>query len=40
LVGLSHSQKFSILFQRKSCIDKEHLFPDQTEGKKEEVLRG
>jgi hypothetical protein len=31
---------FSILFQRKSCIDKEHQFPDQSQEKKEEGLRG
>jgi len=35
-----HSQKFSILNQKKFHIDREHQFLDQTEEKKEEGLRG
>jgi hypothetical protein len=36
----SPTYSISPVFQKKFHIDKEHQFPDQTEGKKEEVKRG
>ena len=36
----SHHQRFPILFQKKYHIDIELQFPDQTDVKKEEGLRG
>ena len=40
LVELYHLQRFFIGIQKKFHIDKEHQFPDQTQEKKEEGLRG
>jgi len=36
-VGVSCSQRFSIPNYKKFQIDKEHMFPDQKNGKTEEV---